>query len=70
MHEEEKVKIHEFLDILFKYVCISENPERVKNEIGKRRAVILKRFLRDYLESTEDNVLLFAEKFLKKQNYI
>jgi len=66
VNSEENTKILDFFDILYKYVSISGNLQRVKNEIGLRRAVVLKSFLRDYLESTQEDVYAFAGEFLKK----
>ena len=65
MNYEENAKIQDFFEDLFHYVCISGNMERVKNEIGIKKAFYYKIFLRDYLEDTQENVYEFAQKFIK-----
>ena len=65
MNYGEDAKIQDFFEDLFHYVCISGNYERVKNEIGIKRAFYYKVFLRDYLEDTQENVYEFARKFIK-----
>lgn len=60
-----ETEIAEFLDFLYKYVCLSGNASRIKNEIGVRRAIVLKTFLCEYLEHGDENVQLYAKNFLE-----
>ena len=58
-------EIDEFLGLLYKYVCAAGNYTRVKNEIGLRRAMVLKAFLCEYLECSDESVEEFAKKFFQ-----
>ncbi len=60
------MEIDEFLALLYKYVCAAGNYNRIKNEIGLRRAMILKAFLCEYLECSDVSVEEFYEIFFRK----
>ena len=61
-----KPDMQEFSELLYKYVCAAGNYNRVKNEIGLRRAMVLKAFLCEYLECSDESVWEFADKFFEK----
>ena len=65
----EQNEISEFLELLYRYVCLSGNLKRIKNEIGIRRAIVLKNFLCEYLEQDGQNVHLYAESFLENKPF-
>lgn len=65
MNKEKPLEIEEFLGLLYKYVCAAGNYSRIKNEIGFRKAMILKAFLCEYLECSDMSVEDFAKQFFE-----
>ena len=59
-----EAEVSSFLELLYKYVCLSGNLNRIKNEIGIRRAIVLKAFLCEYLECEGQDVRTHVKKFL------
>lgn len=65
MNKEKTMDTQDFLALLYKYVCAAGNYSRIKNEIGFRKAMILKAFLCEYLECSDVSVEDFAKQFLE-----
>ena len=65
MNREKPMETNDFLALLYKYVCASGSYKRIKNEIGFRKAMILKAFLCEYLECSDVSLEDFTREFLE-----
>ena len=54
-----------FLGLLWRYVNLSQDREKMLEEIGLKRALCLKFFLLDFLESNEESVDEFLKTYQK-----